>query len=405
MHVADVMDDICQRGDWRRVHRLYSQLSAIAEDERLDGYDLSNEIPSALAEALGRTFASYENNEEKFIDDLLLLCAVIEQRDPSDPATFRELYFDVRLNRFDGYKLRVGGRRKPKPFEAAVETVRRIRDLNQIQEVFESGEVLETSAILGGSLSYGRFYNTCGGAGKPSDIDLLLLVRNYEEVSGLADRLSCLDFVDSRSVYELRRRSELFLSYLGHYEPCVFGHKVRLWEDEPHEYTVKYQVTAGHYFLGLHVVSAQDFDYLTLRDVPILGDKSTPDLHRRVFEYRDDPPRRTADEQRSFAGNSRTSSVPVEAVEEGWVTDSLVCEITENQFFPGVHLNLVLPRFEVRWESPLMRIRLKLLNFQWKLLARLEEEKANHGGHVCLSQSHTRSSLFSPHVTRTLDSW
>jgi hypothetical protein len=268
-----------------------------------------------------------------------------------------------------------------------------------VQAAFEDSQVV-TTAILGGSLSYGRFYNTCGGTGKPSDIDLLLIIRDDDDLPTVAERLATLEFVQPASVEELGTRIELFNGYRRSYEPCIFRHKLKLWEDHPHDYALRHQVPAGKYLLGLHVVTQLEFDYLTLRDVPILEER---EFERRVFEYRDDRPPRDFEEARSFAGIRRTTAVQYETVERGAVTDGLVCLIEGGWFYPGVHLNIILPRFEVRWESPGMRIRLRLLNLEWKLRARLEDERCIHRMQLSLSQSHTRSNLFSRRVTRSVD--
>ena len=404
-HLADVLAQVCLRSDWRRVAQLYSQLSSISSDARLAGDALPGEIPSALAEALAHTFASYDGSESSYIDDLLLLFAAVEGLDPRDPATFRFLYFDIRLDRFDGYRLQIDGRRRPKPFEAAVETVRRIDDLNQIQGVIESAKGVVTTGVLGGSLSYGRFYNTCGGIGKPSDTDLLVLISDYDQLSIIGHALHNLEFVDTASAELLTRRIEFFRQHRRDYPRCVFRHKLKLWEDHAHQYASQYQVPSGHYLLGLQVVSPEEFNYLTLSDMTIVGggEGTSSTLERRIHEYRDDPPPKETEEGRSFAGDSRSTALPSEAVVDGCVTYGLVCEIADDRFYPGVHLNLILPRFEVRWESSSMRLRLTFLNLRWKLLARLEDEKKRHGGHLRLSQSHTRSAVFSPHVLRAVD--
>jgi hypothetical protein len=395
-NVEQTLRDISQRGDWRRVHRLYQQFSAIAGD-REHPRPPSEDVTGALAEALARVFASYEDSEREFLDDLSALWGDIDGLTDDPVERFRRLYKDTRLDRIPAYRDGEDGRRRPKPFEAAVETVRRIEDLNRVRDTLE---LLPTSAILGGSMSYGRFFNTAGaGPGKPSDTDVLVVVPSYDELGNMARELRSLDFISVESLAELDDRIETFGSIRTAYDRCSFVQKLQLWEGRTPPTLQRYQIP-GYYLIALHVLSLDDFQFLALRDIPALEDGLALGIH----EYRDDPPSGNANELRCFAGYARTVEQQSRPIDHGFVVREPVAEIEHERFYPGVLLNLILPQFEVRWEAPQVRVRLTLLNLRWKILARLDEERRMRSHEIQrISMSHTRSAAFAPHVARRAD--
>src|SRR5205085_11306000 len=99
------------------------------------------------------------------------------------------------------------------------------------------------------------------------------------------------------------------------------------------------------------------FHFVVLRDRPVLTANASGAFERRLHEFRDGAPGEDHEELRSFAGYQRLHPLGCEAVESGYLVDHLVGEIAAGRFYLGVHLNLVLPQFEVRWEAPKTRIR------------------------------------------------
>jgi hypothetical protein len=382
--------EVSTRADWRRCISLYRHLAEIAQGRG----PLPDDVPSGLAEALAKTFAAYEGNESGFIDDLFAVWSAIDGLCGSEAERFRALYKAESLDRFEVYRNAADRRRRPKPFEAAVETVRRIVDLNVIRERLVD---LPTTAILGGSLSYGRFFNTCGGQQRPSDIDLLLVLPDYRDLPAVADALGRVTFIDPASVAEMRTRVGAFeVQRLA--RRVVFSQKLRLWETRPSEYVQRFQVPAGHYLLALHVFDLSDFAALVMKSTP----RIPSDLHLEIAEFRGDQPNSATEELRSFLGVGRHEALRCEVVRGGFIATHVAARVVEDRFYPGSHLNIVLPRFEVRWESPQARLRLTLLALRWKLVARLHDEERLHGETPHLSYAHVRSDAFSPHVQRRL---
>jgi len=386
--------DVDQRGDWRQVRDLYRQFSTIVDSSQAP----SPEITSALAEALARVFAAYEDSESAFVDDLTALFGSIDGMSVDPIDRYRYLYQDTRLDRFSLYGANANGRTRPKPFEAAIETVRRIEDLNRVRDALTS---IPSSAVLGGSMSYGRFFNVRGGShGWPSDTDIILVLPDYAFLPQLASALRGLEFISSESLDLLADRAEMFPAIRANHERCSFQHKLRLWEGQLPPSFAGYQVPC-HYYFALHVLSLEDFAFVTLRDLPVLR----PNFRRWLHEYRDDRPSADADKFSCFAGYVRSITQDhSETPDGGFILKGLVAEIEGGRLYPGVLMNLILPQFEVRWEAPETRIRLALLNFRWKLLARLMDERQMRRFEIQrLSQAHVRNAAFAPHVARRVD--
>ncbi len=391
---------ILARADWRRVIALYTQFSRIVSvTDRED--DPDDDLTGGLAEAISRTFAHYENDELTFMRHLFEVFRGVEiDRDP-DPWTAPEvdqmqsLYMDRRLD-FGPYDHLAGSKkRRPTPFEAAIETTRRIIDVNRLRELLAN---TSTAALLGGSLSYGRFFNT-RGAPTSSDVDLMLIVDGAQTVPDVLESLKALPGVDVPSLDSLETRVASYRQFRE--QETILKHRVRMWYGQPAPFLGDYDVP-GNYRLNLEIMSRAAFDRLILQPIPVIADDTSPGA---VVEFRDDPAERT-EEHRAFNGASMTLTVASEPVEGGFAVKRGIFTIDreERRFYPGTHLNVILPQFEVRWEAPSNRIRLALLSLRWKLLERLaEERRLRIFERQSLSASHLRSAMFAPHVRRRVD--
>src|SRR5260370_5333577 len=110
------------RADWRSVEQLYGQFSTILSK----GGQIPTEITGSLANSLGRVLAFYEDEEPMFVQDLLELWSSVDRIEGSVRERFRTLYFELRLDTYPEYRFPrdEGTRRRPRPFESAVETCR-----------------------------------------------------------------------------------------------------------------------------------------------------------------------------------------------------------------------------------------------------------------------------------------
>ncbi len=382
------------RGDWRSVESLYRQFMLIVRDQQ----PIPPDVTGTLAQSLGRTLAYYERREDEFGRDLFALWSKIEGPDlrGSDDAKFLGLYRDKRLDNYVEYSpADAKQRRRPRPFESSVETCRRLTALNGLRDTMHS---LPSGAILGGSLSYGRFYNVAGNINNnASDIDLLLVIPSYSLLESVATALSKTIGVDAESLSSFRDRIKVFLQLQRDKSPCIFSHKLRLWRGiaDP---VLEPASVSSEYNISLHVFSLQDFEYVTLSDMEII-EKSN--FERVLIDYRDTQPDHSY-AQRSFSGIPLGEHPPnPQEVQGGYLALVQVCLIGQNRYCPGLHQNLILPQFERRWDSPELHLELKLYKFRWKILERLRAERTMRPfEEQRLSFSHVRFNVFAPHITR-----
>lgn len=382
--------------DWRRVRELYRQVSEIVDDR--EGANVPPiELLGALAEQTGRVFAHYDGFEPEFIDDLFDTWVEVGPHSRSRRKSFRALYLDDRFDRFPPYQQHSTTRRRPKPFEASVETVRRLRQANAAREAVRE---LPVAGILGGSASYGRFFNTSGGlVGTPSDLDLLLVLDEYSSLDSVLEALGTAQGVEAASIGKARVRARVFQRQRRKSERLIFSHKVELWETQKDPLLEPFEIPSS-YVMSLHFFSLEDFEFMLLRDKGILEAESDARFSRFVTDFRDTPPQRD-DNQRSFSGHDVTLPLESRRSKDGFLVRVRVCHIEDGRYYPGLHQNIVLPQYEIRWEHPDVRLYLALLGFRWKLVERLMEERRSRPfEHQNLSQSHARSEVFAPHITR-----
>jgi hypothetical protein len=411
MTLADLATDAHAFADWRLVEGVYGQVSGILDDPERQNY-LPEGIAGFLAEALGRTLAYYQDREETFVRHLLGVWGKVDRLEGPTETAFATLYHDQRFDRIadylpfqialgDGVPVLVPGRRRPKPFEAAVETCRRLRDVNSIRRRLQASDI-GTAAILGGSISYGRFFNVRGDLETehmPSDVDLMLICADYA-VEPLLRLLEEMPIFSNQQVGEAVERISRFPEVAATRAPCIFSHKLDCWAANPDELTAEAGI-GGTYQLSLHVFSRQDFEYLILSDISALT--AEDERSRELWDFRNTEPKRL-DNQRCFAGLDQTVERVHDKIDQGYVGNSHVFDIRDGRYYPGLYQNLVLPQFEVRWESLSLPVRLDVLGFRWKVIERLREERRlRPREYQRLSLSHTRSSIFAPHVTRRVD--
>ena len=383
--------------DWRRVAGLWEQCTEILRSGG-DGAYLPDIVTGKLARAMGQVFASYDDDEDRYVQHLLAIMCRAEGRDGQVDDHFRDLYFDERFTN-ERYQP-VVGRRLPPPFEAAVETARRLRDLARIRDAL-TGKADLCACVLGGSASYGRFHNTVGAReGNPSDLDLLLVV---------APSVSCSHVYEAlRNVYGLagaehaiERGSSLEApddADAGTKESPIFSHKLSMWRDVRDPLLDARQI-AGDYRLSTHVLTLAQFRWITIADKPVLAEG----LDRRVWDLRETKPTRE-DLQRTFAGTVHPVERRYEQTAQGWLAESYVAQVTDERFRPGLHQNLILPRFDLRWDLRRHRLALPIYAFRWKIMERLEEERRLRPYEdQRISRSHTRAALFAPHVSARVD--
>jgi hypothetical protein len=235
---------------------------------------------------------------------------------------------------------------------------------------------------------------------------LLLVLRDYDQLGIVVDRLSSVDGIEGESLELLRRRTEVFLTIRQSKSPCILSHKIKFWFSGKDDILAESGIP-GAYNLSLHVFSLKDFDYMTLKDLSVLeAAEEGRDFDRRLQDYRDSAPAMNSGyDSRSFAGIALgTHPLAPKQVDLGFLANVQVCLIRDDRYCPGLHQNLVLPQFEKRWETEAVRLYLRMLTFRWKVLERLDMEKTRRPfEEQSISLSHVRYFVFSPHITRRAD--
>lgn len=385
------------RADWRQIDAAYRQVSSAASAGTSDGP--SDRLAGHLAHRLGRTFTHYDRAENDFIADLLACWAAADglQRNRSG---FKKLYYDKRFNSFPAYNTTDGNRRRPKPFEAAIETVRRLVTVNSIRDATID---LPAAGILGGSASYGRFFNTKGASNDASDLDLMVVLPDLEDsLAAFAERLRRVPGASHEDVEALLNRIPLAAAHSAECSHMSMSHKLRFWDDERDPLLEPYDVP-GDFETQLHIFPKAAFCYMLLVDLPVIEtSEDEPELHRAMWDFRDDLGRRKSETiEYCFASTPLRSSREIRTVSGGHLAEETVCRVTDERFYPGVFHNIVMPQFEVRWDRTDFNARLMVLGFRGKMLDRLARERQLRPWEdQTLANSHIRSRVFAPHVWR-----
>ncbi|WP_274562472.1 hypothetical protein [Streptomyces spiramyceticus] len=394
-----------RRADWRQIEGLYRQMTSLLDEaspEKPMG-ELPDIIAGPLALRFGRVFAAYAGKEDTFGEDLLTVMSEVDSLTGDDIDRFRKLYLDTRCDQHAPYRRDNTKRRRPRPFEAAIETSRRLRDLNDFRRITAQAGVA-TAGIVGGSASYGRFYNVKGRPqpkSQSSDLDLLLIVPTFKEVPKLCEALLNMPAMDSDAVTLLRDRSTVHESLTATYgNHVLLSQKIPMW----HKHSDPFLGQRGfesEYDLSLHIASLDTFNEIILAEIPRIRDGMLVSIH----DYRADEPTR-AYFVRGFNGLDVPADQEYTPASTGFVSHVRICDSAEGRFKPGLHQNLIMPQFEVRWDDQPLSLRLPVIYFRWKVLERLREERAERPHEVqLLSLSHMRYGIFAPHIRSRVDNY
>jgi hypothetical protein len=390
------------RADWNLVSGIYSQVSQLVNDPHSDY--LPPAIPGFLAEALSRAAAFYTTDKIQMAEDFL---SVMEESDSfkgTSTQRFRHFYFDDRPRRFGFYQPETTGRVRPTPFESSVETCRRLRDLEEIRRVCKP---IGAGLVLGGSMSYGKFLNVSGAESQKggSDIDLVFTVEEGTQLLDVADALSQVPGISTSDLATMRIRIQEYLKLQNKLkDPCSFSQKASIWMDQEDPWLSQYNILPA-YKISLHCFTRDGFEQLVAGDLMILSREGAKEKTRVLNDYRQDIPNLRLDHQRSLAGTDLFLERPFVEVSKGYLTESRAFVIdAQGRYHPGMFQNLILPQFELVTEDTHHSLRNQLDLFRWKIVERLRKERQARPYELLrLSLSHTRSSVFAPHIVRQID--
>ena len=353
------------------------------------------DLRSILAERLKRAFVSYNEKEENFPEDFLCHIAQIDGRYGTKKKLFAEYYQRPELERFF-HRLSVSGspnrpvtriayinpRRTPPVFETVYETCRRLVLLRQFITVAREPTA---AVVLGGSLSYGKFYNVRAD----SDIDLLIIVSSGDAVVKLATSLqSCRCFRQDATTLFLKR-ARVYARLQAKHQCDMISQKLTV-------------VEPGSFDISLHIVNGIAFSRI------VFAERNIPNVKQLAPEFLRDY-RVTAGPvqdyfQKSFDGSFLHVPSQSRDTEDGFIAKVPFCVIRDGRFYLGVHHNLLLPMLEFRHERVTNQYRFPALALKAKVLERLEQERhARPHESLRLSYAFTRSQDFSPLIRMRAD--
>jgi hypothetical protein len=396
-HVADVLRAAHANADWDLVEGVYLQCVDIAQNH--DGEFMPDAIPAFFAEALGRMSANYFGREEQLILHGLGILGNAEQANKITPALFRQLYTDGRFERFVQYASGTRSRRRPRPFETLVETARRFRDLNHLRAVLEG---VPTSCVLGGSVNFSRYFNVRGSSGElpGSGVDIMLVIPDFSVLDEVIQGIAALPGSSRPSLAALAERAAVWREYQLDDGNTLFSQRIQMWseEDDP---VMAWAPNRGEYAIEIRIASAEVLDWILAAGNPKLTSSSAGSSRsvRDFCEQHTQPD----EPQRSFSGRNLRTPGDVSEYAGSLLRTHRVYSIHGGRYYPGSAQNLILPRFNTRWEN--LPIRGQLEMFRWKIIERLRHERRNHPYELLrMSMAHTRSEAFAPHILRSVDS-
>lgn len=376
------------RDPWDRVQTLAEQCLRLSTAET--PY-VPAKVPAFLGWLLARLSNSYYGQESVFFSKAVgrftQAAKIVYGRDVSRDEVYNLTCYPNKTN--------VEGRRSPGFAESTIETARRLRDIRLIEEKISRKTV---GAVVGGSMSYGKFINVKGGA-DASDVDLLIVIDSWNDLAVTLAHLCELEIISTSDIDRMKVRYENMLSKWGDRDDITFSAKASIRESQDDPFLLNFNVPAK-YNISFHFLSRKGADLVLMDDYLDLS--ISDELKSRTFmDYRELPPSRD-DFQRSFSGDSIAIPVNYEKHLDSYerFTESFV--VDGGRFYPGMLQGIVLPAFDVRWGDT--RFRRVVESFRWKLIERLRYEKNAFPNEILrLSFAHTRSDVFAMHVIRSVD--
>lgn len=222
------------------------------------------------------------------------------------------------------------GKRQPSTLESISETLERFATLEQIEAVFKK---TCTGMIVGGSLSYGPFFNVRAEkeGRESSDIDAIFVLDQNATYSDWDNFLDCPYFPETEKQTFIERL-KIFNTNLFPEVADVLSHK--------------FHVQGTEYDISIHFFTESALDDMLPRSVDDQvnsGDQTVllRDYKAKRFPHKICP-------QTNFEGKPYKYVVPdQEQTEEGFIAFLPSYIIHNNSFHPGIYQNLVLPRFFV----------------------------------------------------------
>ncbi|MDP4000048.1 MAG: hypothetical protein Q8Q11_01295 [bacterium] len=264
------------------------------------------------------------------------------------------------------------GKRQPSFLESVLATQERLRVIETLRETLSASC---EAVIVGGSMSYGPFYNirkNIDGLGG-SDVDIIAVSdgKGFDDperwklpgVAGFSDRVR---------TFALLFRNQRANLISQRFDIDGIG-------------------------VSLHVFPKEEFRDIMAGQRIKADFEDTVDVDAPVLDYKAAPFERHYSRQRNFSGQDYFRELgPQESVPGGFVTKFSKYSIRNSELFPGIFQSLISPKFEVYWDSS-GDVTDMVKEFECLMRQRFEREsKVNPAARFLAS--HIRFELFSPLV-------
>jgi len=393
-NVAEVLAEADRTADWRRVRALYGQYRNLVANGA--GADMVNDVLAALGQEVGRLAPSCVGRDGLLAAHALAVFADVAGHEALDPGTFQSFYRDPP---FESYLGAHRTKRRPSPFEAVVETCRRLRDAESLRQVLRG---IDCSGMLCGSVCHGPHFSVRGNNGEEagSDLDVLLVARRTSDLSAMCTAIGRLPGVAAADVQSLRQRSAAFAAMYDD-DRTALSHKLTMWTEPGSDALLLDPDASPTYKLSLHVLTLPALDYVLVESSASMV-KESAGTRRTIRDFRDQNTDRV-DVQWTFAGHRLELNPDVRQVADGYLRCTGAYSIDDGDHYsPGFMQVLMLPDFDLRWDHAEIRPRLE--TFRRKFTERLRyERQADQFTQLRPSYTHPRRGVFAPHLIGRFD--
>lgn len=395
LQITDVLTEATGRCDWRKVRAIYKQSTQLAENNTEPA--LLWQVRATLSEVLAQIASSYDAHPAELAVHTLAQFADIDGHELLDSSTFKTIYLDKRF-RFPPAPS--GQRRRPSPYEAVVETCRRLRDANAISQAMSG---TRTSGILCGSANYGQFYGVRGNVIRQvaSDLDLVIATSPDTDLVDMAKRLGTVPGISTADVTRFLKRVRVFINRYDSGRTTL-SHKFVMWGPGQEDRLLFGAGIGADYLLSIHVVPPTVLEYALVESSTSLLEE-TAGMRRLIRDYRDRVTDRD-DELHGFDGRLCTLKSQPTPATEGVLRRTCAYYIDESDhYFPGFYQVITQPKLNLCWDEA--KVHARFDQFKRKLADRLRYERQREPfADMRPSYAHLRLGLFAPHVIRQLDS-
>ncbi|MFA6382278.1 MAG: hypothetical protein WCX08_03385 [Candidatus Buchananbacteria bacterium] len=272
-------------------------------------------------------------------------------------------------------------RRKPSFIESVDGTMERFYKIEELEDILED---LTDGIIVGGSMSYGPFFNIRKSLDETgsSDIDLIIILKEDKLDASLWNKLQNSDIISEGEKDIFFERMKKFRDLFKKGEADVFSQK--------------FSIQGTDFDVSIHFFAPSIFDKMTDRDFG--GDLSAnKDKVATIRDYKAKEFPHKVCAQQNFLGEKYEYSVPPQRQVDGGVIVELPSYIIQNQhFYPGIYQNLISPCFSISYDRTGNTSK-RVAKFKDTMEKRLQEEMGEQP-RAELLKSHIRYRIFSPEL-------